>query len=100
MAAPGDALDNALNGDGGAWCDDVRTPRTESCAQVAGRAFDRALEDLAERLGPRVRTWRWSRLQQVTFTHPTLGRSGIALLETLVNRGHLRYRQERMLRSP
>ena len=82
-----DALDNALNGDGGHWCDDVRTPAREGCARIAARAFDRAMEDLTERLGPNVRTWRWERLHQVTFRHPTIGRSDIGLLEALVNRG-------------
>lgn len=82
-----DALDDALNGDGQVWCDDVSTPAIEGCAQIAARAFDRAMEDLTERLGPNVHAWRWGRLHQVTFKHPTLGRSGIGLLEALVNRG-------------
>jgi len=81
-----DALSDALNGEGAAWCDDVHTPDTESCAQMAARAFERALEDLTDRLGPNVRAWRWGRLHRVTFTQSTLGRSGIGLLEAVVNR--------------
>jgi penicillin amidase len=82
-----DALDNALNGEGAAWCDDVRTPGMERCAQIVARAFDRAVDELTDRLGPSVRAWRWGRLHQVTFIHPTMGRAGVGLLEVVANRG-------------
>jgi penicillin G amidase len=35
----------------GAWCDDVRTPRTESCAELLELSLDRALADVRRRYG-------------------------------------------------
>ena len=33
------------------WCDDVRTPKVETCEELAGRAFDLAAADLDRRYG-------------------------------------------------
>jgi len=38
------------NGEG-RWCDDVSTPRHETCEELAGRAFDLAAAELARRYG-------------------------------------------------
>jgi len=43
------------NGEG-RWCDDVSTPRRETCGDMAARAFDRAAQELQRRFGG-VESW-------------------------------------------
>jgi penicillin amidase len=40
------------------WCDDVRTPVVETCAELAGLAMDFAAKDLRKRYGDPA-GWRW-----------------------------------------
>jgi penicillin amidase len=62
------------------WCDDVRTPRRETCADFKTLALDRALALLRQKLGPDPSSWRWSRLHVAQAPHdvfdrvPLLGR--------------------------
>lgn len=58
----------ALAGDS-AWCDDVRTPRRETCADFKTATLARALALLRSRLGPEVESWRWERLHRARFPH-------------------------------
>lgn len=55
-----------------AWCDDLRTPVTETCRQAATQALERAVARLAERLGPDVADWRWGELHTAPMGHQTL----------------------------
>ena len=41
------------------WCDDVRTPQRETCAQMIARALDLAVADLSRRYGADMTRWRW-----------------------------------------
>jgi penicillin amidase len=54
------------------WCDDVSTKEKESCAHLAGRAFDLAAIDLARRYGERS-TWRWGRAHFAASDHRPFG---------------------------
>jgi penicillin amidase len=56
------------------WCDDPRTPETESCAQQNHRALDGALQELSERLGPDMNTWRWDSVHQMVAEHRPFSR--------------------------
>jgi penicillin amidase len=61
------------NDDGmGAWCDDVRTPAKESCAELAGAAFDKAGADMEERYG-KSDSWRWGRAHWAASDHRPFG---------------------------
>lgn len=51
------------------WCDDVRTPRKETCADFKTATLDRALSLLRRRLGPSAGSWRWDRLHRARFPH-------------------------------
>ncbi|MGE5276009.1 MAG: penicillin acylase family protein [Acidobacteriota bacterium] len=51
------------------WCDDVRTPKTESCADFKTGTLARAVEELRRRLGPDPSVWRWERLHRARFAH-------------------------------
>lgn len=54
-----DALEGVLARDDASWCDDRRTPAAETCAQQAGVALKRALDELATRHGDDLAAWRW-----------------------------------------
>lgn len=54
------------------WCDDVRTPARESCAKLAGRAFDLAAIDLARRYGD-IGAWRWGAAHFAASDHRPFG---------------------------
>ncbi len=51
------------------WCDDIRTPIVETCADMKTKALDLALADLTKRLGTDRSTWRWDALHRVHAAH-------------------------------
>ncbi len=51
------------------WCDDVRTPRVETCGQFRAASLMRALAALESRLGRSAAGWRWERLHRAVFPH-------------------------------
>jgi penicillin amidase len=54
------------------WCDDVRTPAVETCAELAGRAFDFAAADLRKRYGD-PSGWRWGTAHFAAGDHRPFG---------------------------
>jgi penicillin amidase len=60
------------------WCDDVRSPATERCAELVGPALARALAALDDRFGADLATWRWGEVHAARFPHPVLGRIPLA----------------------
>ncbi len=54
------------------WCDDVTTPKKETCAQLASRAFDLAAEDLGRRYGDAA-SWRWGIAHPAGSDHRPFG---------------------------
>jgi penicillin G amidase len=76
-----DALDGVLDRDDAWWCDDKRTQdAAETCVDLAGIAFTRALDELQARFGAEVGRWRWgdahvARMEHRPFTRvPVLAR--------------------------
>ncbi|MDO9074720.1 MAG: penicillin acylase family protein [Rubrivivax sp.] len=69
-----DALEGVLQRDDAAWCDGRRTPLTETCAEQAGAALTRALEELRQLQGDDVASWRWGRAHQVRAEHRPFSR--------------------------
>ena len=69
-----DALEGVLQRDDAAWCDDRRTAVVETCADQAGAALTRALEELAQLQGSDVAQWRWGRAHQVRAEHRPFSR--------------------------
>src|SRR5206468_4328728 len=59
---------NALRSDS-PWCDDIRTPRKETCADFKTATLSRAVALLQEKLGEDPDGWRWSRLHHSRFPH-------------------------------
>jgi penicillin G amidase len=73
-------LMNALRSDS-PWCDDVRTPRRETCAEFKSATLSRAMAGLRKRLGNDSAGWRWERLHRARFPHAAF--DGVPLLSKL-----------------
>ena len=61
----------------GRWCDDVRTPARENCADLLPRALDLALADLKRRYGDDRRQWRWGDAHFALSEHRPFGRQAL-----------------------
>jgi len=85
--APHQALARILPDAGNLWFDDVTTPRRETRDDILRRVFAAALDELGRHYGDLHTLWQWGDLHSVTFVHHPLGKSGIALLDRLINRG-------------
>jgi penicillin amidase len=62
------------------WCDVVKTPEQETCAEMARRALDDALAELTRRFGAGPEGWRWGEAHVATHAHVPLGFSPILRL--------------------
>ncbi|WP_337884510.1 penicillin acylase family protein [Fischerella thermalis] len=69
------------------WWDNYKTPVVENRDQIFQQAFAQAVDELERSLSKNVSRWRWGNLHTVTFRNQTLGKSGIAPIEALFNRG-------------
>ncbi len=66
------------------WCDDVRTPETETCDEMVTRALDDAVSDLTGHLGRNMSDWRWDRVHRAIFPHQ--GLDAVGLLRPVLSR--------------
>lgn len=66
-------LVNALREDS-PWCDDVRTPRKETCADFKSTTLSGAVALLRQRLGEDPSGWTWARLHRARFPHAVFDR--------------------------
>lgn len=55
------------------WCNVVMTPTSETCADIARRALDDALAELAARFGDDIDSWRWGAAHRAVHVHTPLG---------------------------
>lgn len=64
-------MTNVLDNRGGAgrWCDDVRTPKVESCADLVTQALDLAMANLRHRYGSHISRWRWGTAHLARSAH-------------------------------
>jgi penicillin amidase len=58
----------------GRWCDDVKSKKRESCADVLQSSLQIALEDLARRYGKDMGRWRWGEAHEARLRHRPLTR--------------------------
>jgi penicillin G amidase len=81
------AIRNLLpNADSRYWREaapDTASPRQEVLLQ----ALRDAVTVLQAKYGADIKQWQWGRAHQITFANQTLGKSGIALVESIFNRG-------------
>jgi penicillin amidase len=65
----GMALEAALE-ENQPWCDDVRTPTAETCADVLGSSLPEGLARMASAQGTNdLAAWRWERAHRALFPH-------------------------------
>jgi penicillin amidase len=67
----------AGTGDAARWCDDVRTPATETCEELLAASLDGALAGLAKRYGADIAKWRWGEAHFARHEHRPFGRNPI-----------------------
>jgi penicillin amidase len=72
--------------DAALW-DDVTTPEREGRDEILIRSFRRGYTYLVDKLGKNPEKWRWDKIHTITFVNQTLGKSGIAPIEKIFNRG-------------
>ena len=65
------------------WCDNIETPRAESCTDVVSGAFNAAISTLMDMYGNDFQRWRWGEAHQATFSHSLFGR--IPVLRSLAD---------------
>jgi penicillin amidase len=70
-----------------AWFDDLTTPEVESRDDILLIALEAAIDELTESLGNDMSDWQWGDLHTATFENQSLGKSGIAPIEAIFNRG-------------
>jgi penicillin amidase len=56
------------------WCDDVRTPRQENCAEVLADSLEKALAELRQRYGGDAARWRWGEAHAARHEHRPFSR--------------------------
>jgi penicillin amidase len=81
------ALEEMIEEANNPWFDDVGTPQRETRDDIVLRSFAEALDYLGNRFGDVPHAWKWGRLHGAEFVHQPLGKSGIAPLERIFNRG-------------
>jgi penicillin amidase len=71
---------NTLSANDNLWCDNVQTPKQETCDDIVSLALHGAMERLTTTLGDDMRSWRWDDVHRAIFAHavfnplPILGR--------------------------
>lgn len=56
------------------WCDNTKTPITETCEAALRNSFKATIAFLTDRFGPDVSRWRWGEAHIATFENQFLGR--------------------------
>jgi penicillin G amidase len=70
-----------------AWWDDTATPATETRDDAVARALNEAADELVGLQGSDPTRWAWGTMHTLLVQNQTLGKSGIAPIEALFNRG-------------
>jgi penicillin amidase len=69
------------------WWDDRGTPAVETRDDILVAAMNDAVAELNDRLGHDPASWHWGDLHKLGLINQTFGKSGIAPVEWLFNRG-------------
>jgi len=51
------------------WCDDVNTPRLETCEEILATSLEKALQDLRQRYGKDANAWKWGKAHEARLRH-------------------------------
>jgi penicillin amidase len=83
-----DVVGSMLDKPNSHWWDNLATPSTiERRDDVLAEAMMRARDELTRILSRSTSGWSWGRLHRLTLVNPTLGDSGVGLVNRLFNRG-------------
>ena len=52
------------------WCDNVKTPKPETCDEVLAASLETALDRLSAEYGDNMAEWHWRDAHQARFPHP------------------------------
>ncbi|NRQ48310.1 penicillin acylase family protein [Aeromicrobium stalagmiti] len=81
-------VSSILDRPGNHWWDDVTTSSTrETRDQVLAQAMEDARDELTMIQSRNPSQWRWGTMHKLELVNPTLGDSGIGLVDRLFNRG-------------
>ncbi|MEH2436756.1 MAG: penicillin acylase family protein [Nostoc sp.] len=69
------------------WWDNRNTPEVENRDQILRQSFRKTVDELERIQSKDPKNWNWGKLHTVTFKNATLGKSGVAPIEALFNRG-------------
>ncbi|WP_190233919.1 penicillin acylase family protein [Nostoc sp. 'Peltigera membranacea cyanobiont' 213] len=69
------------------WWDNRNTPKVENRDEILRQSFTEAVDELERVQSKDPKNWNWGKLHTVTFRNATLGKSGVAPIEALFNRG-------------
>ncbi|HLB47337.1 MAG TPA: penicillin acylase family protein [Anaerolineales bacterium] len=82
------AVRNLLQQPDNHWWDDVATPVVvEKRDDILSKSFIEAYAEAESRMGTDRAQWAWGKLHTATFRNATFGKSGIAVVEAIFNRG-------------
>ncbi len=83
MAAVGELVKEPEN----SWWDDVDTNPVETRDDILRKSFKEAYKWCQKKMGKSMDKWKWGKIHTATFRNQTLGKSGIAPIEAIFNRG-------------
>jgi penicillin amidase len=69
------------------WDDKATTDKVETRDDILVRAFTQAVAEIEQLQGKDPNKWNWGNLHTATFRNQSLGKSGVAPIEALFNRG-------------
>ena len=82
-----DVIYHILKDSGSIWWDDVSTAGVEDRDTILARSFEEGYTKAVNELGEDLEKWRWGELHTIVFDHPTLGQTGISLIDNIFNGG-------------
>ncbi|MBP5976819.1 penicillin acylase family protein [Brasilonema sp. CT11] len=80
-------VSNLVKQPNSSWWDNHNTPTVENRDQILRQAFTEAVNELEHVQGKNPKSWNWGKLHTITFRNATLGKSGVAPIQALFNRG-------------
>lgn len=69
------------------WWDDVDTDPVETRDEILAKSFREAYRWCQKKMGKSMDKWKWGKLHTATFRNQSLGKSGVAPIEMIFNRG-------------
>ncbi len=63
-----------LKTENSAWCDNVLTPKQETCQEAITISLREAIAELEELIGPDMEEWQWGKLHKTQFPHRPFSR--------------------------